>query len=328
MPADTLSPLLGLLLQGTGNNNNAWGDDLNNNVYVPIENAIAGNTSIPVTGGSLTLNTVSGYLNAVLIFTGTLTSTQTVVIPNVSKTWRVLNLTSGAFGLLFKTASGTAVNAPAGKLVEIFTDGSNNTYRSDRHEVGTFVDSGSTNASKGSFRCNGATVSRTDYLDLFTEIGTTWGTGDGVTTFTLPNFEDTGRFRRSRSGSLTVGTYQSNAVGPHNHTAAFSGNFVSDHIHGVTEPNSGLGHKHFIADPSGTQYLVATGTQVFTLGAGQNALTGAIDARGIGTGLSTSGVTINAAGGHTPSGSVTVNNNTGTTETRPEAAVVTMCIRY
>ena len=35
--------------------------------------------------------------------------------------------------------------------------------------------------------CNGQTVSRTDYSELFAAIGTTWGAGDGSTTFKLPD---------------------------------------------------------------------------------------------------------------------------------------------
>ena len=35
--------------------------------------------------------------------------------------------------------------------------------------------------------CNGQTVSRTTYITLFTVIGTTFGAGDGVSTFTLPD---------------------------------------------------------------------------------------------------------------------------------------------
>jgi len=35
--------------------------------------------------------------------------------------------------------------------------------------------------------CDGAAVSRTTYADLFSAIGTTWGAGDGSTTFNVPN---------------------------------------------------------------------------------------------------------------------------------------------
>lgn len=39
----------------------------------------------------------------------------------------------------------------------------------------------------GYLRCNGAAVSRVTYSSLFAVVGTTYGTGDGSTTFNLPN---------------------------------------------------------------------------------------------------------------------------------------------
>lgn len=50
--------------------------------------------------------------------------------------------------------------------------------------------------------CNGAEVSRETYADLFAVIGTTYGSGDGSTTFALPNLID-----KFAQGSTTVGTY-------------------------------------------------------------------------------------------------------------------------
>ena len=47
----------------------------------------------------------------------------------------------------------------------------------------------------GWLECNGQAVSRTTYADLFALIGTTFGVGDGSTTFNLPN----------RSGKVSVG---------------------------------------------------------------------------------------------------------------------------
>ena len=38
--------------------------------------------------------------------------------------------------------------------------------------------------------CNGQAVSRSTYETLFNRYGTTWGSGDGSTTFNLPNFQD------------------------------------------------------------------------------------------------------------------------------------------
>lgn len=51
-----------------------------------------------------------------------------------------------------------------------------------------------TTAPTGWLKCNGAAVSRTTYADLFAVIGTTYGAGNGSTTFNLPDFR--GEFPR------------------------------------------------------------------------------------------------------------------------------------
>lgn len=57
----------------------------------------------------------------------------------------------------------------------------------DSMPIGTIVPfTGSTNPA-GYLECNGAAVSRTMYPDLFALIGTTYGAGDGSTTFNLPD---------------------------------------------------------------------------------------------------------------------------------------------
>lgn len=44
-------------------------------------------------------------------------------------------------------------------------------------------------APNGWLICDGSAVSRTTYADLFSVIGTTYGTGDGSTTFNIPNLK-------------------------------------------------------------------------------------------------------------------------------------------
>lgn len=51
----------------------------------------------------------------------------------------------------------------------------------------------------GYLQCNGAAVSRTTYSELFAAVGTTFGVGDGSTTFNLPNI--------AAVGSLLYGIY-------------------------------------------------------------------------------------------------------------------------
>jgi microcystin-dependent protein len=93
----------------------------------------------------------------------------------------------------------------------------------------------------GWLECNGAPVSRATYSSLFSAIGSAWGSGDGSTTFHLPDLR--GRFLRGVSGTATndpdkatrtainsggntgnnVGSYQDDAFESHSHPGAFYG---------------------------------------------------------------------------------------------------------
>ena len=61
------------------------------------------------------------------------------------------------------------------------------------------------NPPAGYLICDGAAISRTTYAALFNVIGTTWGAGDGNTTFNLPNFVD--RIPQGTGSRGTVGAY-------------------------------------------------------------------------------------------------------------------------
>jgi len=56
--------------------------------------------------------------------------------------------------------------------------------------TGLIVPYGKDDVPTGFLACDGTAVSRTTYSDLFTVIGTTWGTGDGSSTFNLPDLQD------------------------------------------------------------------------------------------------------------------------------------------
>ena len=70
---------------------------------------------------------------------------------------------------------------------------------------GSMVPFAGTNVPKGYLLCNGAAVSRTTYAKLFAAIGTKWGTGDGSTTFNLPNSHR--RFMEGTTSAGEVGQY-------------------------------------------------------------------------------------------------------------------------
>lgn len=71
-------------------------------------------------------------------------------------------------------------------------------------------------APTGFLKCNGAEISRTTYADLFAVIGTTFGAGNGTTTFALPDLR--GEFIRGwddgkgTDSGRTFGSSQGDAI--------------------------------------------------------------------------------------------------------------------
>jgi len=57
-------------------------------------------------------------------------------------------------------------------------------------------------APTGFLECNGADISRSTYSDLFAVIGTTYGAGNGSSTFGLPDFQDNCCVSKSPSKAL------------------------------------------------------------------------------------------------------------------------------
>lgn len=67
---------------------------------------------------------------------------------------------------------------------------------------GSIVFHGKSVAPSGYLKCNGGAVSRATYQDLFNEVGTTFGVGDGSTTFNLPDLR--GEFLRGWDDSRGI----------------------------------------------------------------------------------------------------------------------------
>ena len=119
-------------------------------------------------------------------------------------------------------------------------------------------------APSGWLLCFGQAVSRSQYSALFAVLNTTYGAGDGSTTFTLPDMrgravagkDDMGGSAAGRltstvlSASNTLGatggtqthllTGAQSGTRPHTHTAS-SGNDSPDHSHGYTGPTGAVG---------------------------------------------------------------------------------------
>lgn len=77
-------------------------------------------------------------------------------------------------------------------------------------------------APSGWLACDGSAVSRTTYADLYSAIGTTWGTGDGSTTFNVPDLRGRALIGDGTGSGLTARTLGTQNIGAETHTLAES----------------------------------------------------------------------------------------------------------
>jgi hypothetical protein len=87
--------------------------------------------------------------------------------------------------------------------------------------IGSIVPYGGTTAPSGWLLCQGQAISRTTYSDLFSAIGTTFGAGNGSTTFNLPDLREATTKGAGLSGKSAI-HYDSDGVA--------LGEFVEDRV--------------------------------------------------------------------------------------------------
>lgn len=128
MPS-TYTPLLRLVKQANGENNNTWGTIFNQQFADLVDAAVAGYNTIAMSDANKTLSTANGASDEsramVLNFTGAITANREVIVPATSKVYFVRNNTSGGFSLTFKTATGSGVTVRNGGFDIIVCDGTN-----------------------------------------------------------------------------------------------------------------------------------------------------------------------------------------------------------
>ena len=113
---------------GTGEQAGTWGATTNTNFDI-LDRAINGVGSITLSGTTHTLTTTEGALSdghfKVLVFGGTLSSTNTVTIsPNdQDKLYFVFNNTSGGQSIIIKQGSGSTVTITNGNTAIVYADG-------------------------------------------------------------------------------------------------------------------------------------------------------------------------------------------------------------
>jgi len=170
--------------------------------------------------------------------------------------YRVAVIASQAVGsacsIEFDNFTCSRVTAPIGQL---------------RNPAGTIISTGSLTPPNGYLYCNGSAISRADYSELFSAIGTTYGTGNGTTTFNIPDLR--GIFPRgagtnpsNAANTTTMGNRQLDDFKSHNHTS------TPIQVGGGTFTTSGnyLGQNGPSAAGPGTQSTGGTETRPANLG--------------------------------------------------------------
>lgn len=142
----------------------------------------------------------------------------------------------------------------------------------------------------GFLPCDGSAVSRAAYPNLFGAIGTTWGAGDGSTTFNVPDLRGRSPVGTSPGG---LGTDRPSARA----LAATGGEETHQLI--TTELS---GHTHALTDPS---HVHSSGLDILFLNDANNGIAydplgGLASAGTYNTAASPTGITIGTSGGDTP----------------------------
>lgn len=148
----------------------------------------------------------------------------------VERTLQIANAGSGKFNL------SVGGDVYVGGLKVFNADGTPN-FSVSAIPVGTTIEFNAATPPDGFLEENGAAVSRSTYATLFAVIGTTFGAGDGSTTFNLPNSQRRVTVGRGGTGTGTLGNAIGNVGGAETHGLSTAEG--PSHGHGTTIWNAG-----------------------------------------------------------------------------------------
>jgi microcystin-dependent protein len=129
------------------------------------------------------------------------------IVADASGVFAPIYLPDGETKLVLKTSTGTTIKTidPVGELTTAATPLSIPT--------GVYFPYGGTAAPSGYLLCDGTAYSRSTYSDLFAVIGTSYGTGDGATTFNVPDLRGRAPYGRDNMGGVDATRIPSSITG-------------------------------------------------------------------------------------------------------------------
>lgn len=186
-------------------------------------------------------------------------------------TFAVRNSGTGAITIdptLGETINGMAtLVVGAGDFVIVYCDGAGfSTVGGSSAPAGTMTPYAGSSAPSGWLLCYGQTVSRTNYAALFLAIGTTYGAGDGSTTFGLPDIrgrviagkDNMGGTAASRLTSPVAGSTLGASGGSQSHTLSTGEMPSHTHSDNAFGGSSSLGYSDIGSSGIGA-YTTTTG---------------------------------------------------------------------
>lgn len=221
------TPNKGLTTPAYNSTSPTWDNPLNTNFGI-IDTALGGTLSVALASSNVALS-AANIQNLRVLLTGSLSANVQVSIPaGVGGFWIFSNGTSGAFSVTATSAGGGAsVVLPQGYSSLVYSDGTNvgladnGTSSLSAVPPGTWTGFAGPTPPSGYLLCDGTAYSRSTYSALYTAIGTTWGVGDGSTTFNVPDFR--GVFLRGAGAGRNpspraVGSYEADSFAAHTHS--------------------------------------------------------------------------------------------------------------
>ena len=119
----------------------------------------------------------------------------------------------------------------------------------------TIVPWSSASVPSGFLECNGQTVSRSTYAALFAIVGTTYGAGDGSSTFGLPDLQDNVPVGKSNNKALaSTGGANTTPVTPTGNVATninVTGNVAGSTANATLSESQLASHAHNVGAPGG-----------------------------------------------------------------------------
>lgn len=273
--SSTYSPDLRIELIGTGDQAGVWGATTNNNMAYVLEQAIAGYVSVAVGSANQAFTYINGAtsvaadnqsVHASLALTTSTTANFAVYAPPASKQYTIYNASAYTATIYNSTvignttAAGTGVAIPAGKVMTVWSDGTNFAQQ-NTHLISPTMSSpamsGTPTAPTATYGTDTTQLATTafvqDALALLYPIGSIYSSTVSTNPGTLFGFGTwvayaAGRVLLGNGGGFSAGTTGGSAdatVVAHTHTltaSGTSGGQSQTHTHSISVSDPGHAH--------------------------------------------------------------------------------------